>query len=47
MNPVPELNDDAVIDVAREGGFAYIPKLAAPRRFALSQLSAPQRVACL
>lgn len=43
MNSLPELSDDAVIDVAREGGFAYIPKLAGPRRIALGQLSQPQR----
>lgn len=43
MNNLPELSDDAVIDVAREGGFAYIPKLAGPRRIALGQLSQPQR----
>ncbi|CAH0205662.1 protealysin inhibitor emfourin [Erwinia aphidicola] len=39
----PELSDDAIIDVAREGGFALIPKLAEPRRFALSQLAAAQK----
>lgn len=39
----PELSDDAIIDVAREGGFAVFPKLAQPRRFALSQLAAPQK----
>lgn len=42
-SPLPELNNDAIIDVVREGGFAYIPKLAGPRRFALAQLSIPQR----
>ncbi|ADP09717.1 conserved uncharacterized protein [Erwinia sp. Ejp617] len=40
---LPELSDDAVIDVAREGGLAYFPKLAQPRRFTLAQLSAPQK----
>nr|WP_024965369.1 protealysin inhibitor emfourin [Pantoea sp. IMH] len=40
---LPELSDDAVIVMAREGGFAYIPKLAGPRRIALAQLSPPQR----
>lgn len=43
MNSLPELNDDAVIDVAREGGFAWIPKLSGPRRITLAQLSLPQR----
>ncbi|WP_428943759.1 protealysin inhibitor emfourin [Pantoea sp. FN060301] len=42
-NRLPELSDDAVIDMAREGGFAYIPKLTGPRRIALAQLSPPQR----
>lgn len=40
---LPALSMDAIIDVAREGGFAYIPKLAGPRRFTLAQLSTPQR----
>lgn len=43
MKNLPELSDDAVIDVAREGGFAYIPKLAGARRFALAQLDPPER----
>ncbi|MGB9097055.1 protealysin inhibitor emfourin [Erwinia sp.] len=43
MQTLPELTDDAVIDLAREGGFAYIPKLSGPRRIALAQLSGPQR----
>lgn len=43
MNAIPELSDDAVIDVAREGGFAYLPKLAEPRRITLAQLSTTQR----
>ncbi|MEW5288289.1 protealysin inhibitor emfourin [Erwinia papayae] len=42
-NTLPELSDDAVIDVAREGGFAYIPKLAAAKRITLAQLSASER----
>lgn len=41
---LPELSDDAIIDVAREGGFAFIPKLAQPRRFMLAQLSAAQKM---
>lgn len=43
MKALPELTDDAVIDLAREGGVAWIPKLAGERRFALAQLSAPRR----
>ena len=43
MNSLPELSDDAVIDVAREGGFAYIPKLAGAKRITLAQLNPPQR----
>lgn len=43
MNSLPELSDDAVIDVAREGGFAFIPKLSGARRIALAQLDPPQR----
>lgn len=39
MTTLPELNDDAVIDVAREGGVAFIPTLSGPRRFALGELS--------
>lgn len=43
MKELPELTDDAVIDLAREGGFAYIPKLAGERRIALGQLPDPQK----
>ncbi|WP_437613501.1 protealysin inhibitor emfourin [Erwinia sp. V71] len=43
MNPLPELSDDAVIELAREGGLAFIPKLAGLRRIALAQLADPQR----
>ncbi|ARJ42772.1 hypothetical protein B1H58_12555 [Pantoea alhagi] len=43
MKELPELTDDAVIDLAREGGFAYIPKLAGQRRIALGQLANPQK----
>ena len=43
MKALPELTDDAVIDLAREGGFAYIPKLAGKRRITLAQLPAPQK----
>ncbi|QKJ88214.1 hypothetical protein PMPD1_3291 [Paramixta manurensis] len=49
MKPLPDLNDDAVIDLAREGGFAFIPKLAAERRIALAglPLSQKQRVCAI
>lgn len=43
MISMPELTDDAVIVLVREGGIAFIPKLAAPRRIALAQLSPAQR----
>lgn len=43
MNTLPELTDDAVVEVAREGGFAWIPKLNPERRFALAQLPPPQK----
>ncbi|WP_034916364.1 protealysin inhibitor emfourin [Erwinia sp. 9145] len=43
MNSLPELNDDAIIDVAREGGLAFIPKLSGPRRIALAQLDGVER----
>ncbi|AXI83056.1 hypothetical protein FUT69_01125 [Xylella taiwanensis] len=43
MTTIPELTDDAVIYVAREGGFAWIPKQAKPRRIPLDQMSPPQR----
>ena len=43
MNSLPELSDDAVIELAREGGLAFIPKLAGQRRIALAQLPDPQR----
>ncbi len=32
---VPELTDDAVVELAREGGVAFIPGLRSQRRFAL------------
>ncbi|AUY40525.1 MULTISPECIES: protealysin inhibitor emfourin [Leclercia] len=40
---VPELTDDAVVELAREGGVAYIPHLSGLRRIALSTLSSTQR----
>ncbi|OON37563.1 hypothetical protein BTJ39_19705 [Izhakiella australiensis] len=45
MNGMPELSDDAVIELAREGGVAFIPKFAEPRRITLAQLSADKRAA--
>lgn len=38
-----ELSDDAIVDLAREGGIAFIPRLRGKRRFALSQLPEPQK----
>jgi len=43
MTPCPELTDDAVIEVEREGGLAFIPGLRGLRRFALAQLPQPQK----
>ncbi|WP_323639330.1 protealysin inhibitor emfourin [Pectobacterium polonicum] len=43
MRTLPELNDDAIIELAREGGFAFIPKLAGPRRFALASVPSSER----
>ena len=43
MNTELVLTDDAVIELAREGGIAWIPKLAAPRRFDLASIPAPLR----
>lgn len=40
MTKTPELTDDAIIELAREGGIAWIPKLAVTRRFVLA--SVPQ-----
>lgn len=40
---VPELTDDAVVELAREGGVAYIPHLSGLRRIALSTLNSAQR----
>lgn len=39
----PELTDDAVVELAREGGLAYIPKLSGARKIVIAQLSAEQR----
>ena len=38
-----QLTDDAIIELAREGGIAFIPKLRSERRFALAQLPEPQK----
>jgi len=35
----PELTDDAVVELAREGGVAYIPMLAGRRRWPTSSVS--------
>ena len=43
MKPLPTLNQDTVIELAREGGFAYIPKLAGQRRIALADITPEQR----
>ena len=40
---IPELTDDAVVELAREGGVAFMPKLARQRKIALSGLSTVQR----
>ncbi|RAT14029.1 hypothetical protein AU490_13435 [Lonsdalea populi] len=42
-NALPDLNDDAVIELAREGGIAWIPKLSGPRLVVLSKLPAEER----
>ncbi|MEI7408276.1 protealysin inhibitor emfourin [Pectobacterium aroidearum] len=43
MKTLPELNEDAIIELAREGGFAFIPKLAGSRRFALANVTSSER----
>jgi hypothetical protein len=43
MHPLPPLDQDTVIELAREGGFAFIPKLAAPRRIAFIDIPPEQR----
>lgn len=40
---LPELTDDTVIELAREGGVAFIPKLTGLRRITLSSLTSEQR----
>lgn len=39
----PKLTDDAVVELAREGGLAFIPKLSGTRRIVIAQLSEEQR----
>lgn len=39
-----ELTENAIIELAREGGFASIPKLALPRRFVLASVAPSLRV---
>jgi hypothetical protein len=43
MKPLPALNQDTVIELAREGGFAFIPKLAGQRRIVLADITPEQR----
>jgi hypothetical protein len=40
---VPELTDDAVVELAREGGVAFIPKLSGQRTITLSSLKEAPR----
>ena len=40
---VPELTDDAVVELAREGGVAFIPRLSGQRNITLSSLNEAQR----
>ncbi|ROP63088.1 hypothetical protein EDF81_1609 [Enterobacter sp. BIGb0383] len=40
---IPELTDDAVVELAREGGVAFFPKLSGLRTITLSSLSETQR----
>ena len=39
----PELTDDAVVELAREGGLAFMPALSGKRRIVIARLSAEQR----
>lgn len=43
MIQLPELIDDAVIELTLDGGFAYIPHLTGQRRILLSRLNTSQR----
>jgi hypothetical protein len=40
---IPDLTDDAVVELAREGGVAFIPRLSGQRRITLSTLTETQR----
>lgn len=40
---IPELTDDAIVELAREGVVSIIPKLNKQRKIALVALTAPQR----
>lgn len=40
---IPELTDDAVVELAREGGVAFIPTLSGQRTITLSSLNVAQR----
>lgn len=40
---IPELTDDAIVELAREGGVAFIPMLNKQRKITLATLTAPQR----
>ncbi|AJC67255.1 protealysin inhibitor emfourin [Dickeya zeae] len=42
-NNLPDLTDDVIIELAREGGFAWIPRLAGPRRFSLAEVPTTQK----
>lgn len=39
---IPELTDDAIVELAREGVVGIIPKLNKQRKIALVALTAPQ-----
>lgn len=40
---IPDLTDDAVVELAREGGVAFIPRLSGQRKITLSTLTETQR----
>lgn len=43
MKPLDSLESNAVIEIYREGGIAFIPKLSGPRRVELSGMSDDKR----
>lgn len=43
MDQCPVLDDQTVVELSREGGFAYIPKLLVRQRFALGEMPPAQR----